>query len=346
MEQIPRPSQHLSKYKQLYPGAWEMFDAFRSNRGKRLPDWPPWCYCPLAASYSIVSNHLGINHLNGIALANPDRLSDIGIIGALGAWRVTKGIYRFDATILEAISKTTIKGELPTDVLKQLPEWCVYIETPGAKAYNINVYGFYGHLEWDAANQREELRLLLDMETGLMPVPLYLGSTIQAAIDGFTKEARKQWILTFPNTPPPMEKLSIAEEVSPFVSLLLYLCSEKRDLCDHKGTVRQPQYPKPKKMKSGIKMIAADSHTIWDVGYRLGTVIRKAQANIDNNSKSDREPSSHASPIGHIRVAHWHSFWTGSRDSADRKLIIKWLPPIQVNLDDPNDLIPVVRPVK
>lgn len=45
----------------------------------------------------------------------------------------------------------------------------------------------------------------------------------------------------------------------------------------------------------------------------------------------------------HIRRAHWHSFWVGSGD--DKKINVKWLPPIAVNLDD--DALPaVVRKVE
>lgn len=45
----------------------------------------------------------------------------------------------------------------------------------------------------------------------------------------------------------------------------------------------------------------------------------------------------------HIRRAHWHSYWVGSVD--DKKINVKWLPPIAVNLDD--DALPaVVRKVE
>ncbi|EMO24671.1 hypothetical protein LEP1GSC170_1243 [Leptospira interrogans serovar Bataviae str. HAI135] len=33
----------------------------------------------------------------------------------------------------------------------------------------------------------------------------------------------------------------------------------------------------------------------------------------------------------HIRRAHWHHFWAGSNE--ERKLILRWLPPIPVNFE-------------
>ena len=51
-------------------------------------------------------------------------------------------------------------------------------------------------------------------------------------------------------------------------------------------------------------------------------------------------------PRPHVRRAHWHGFWSGPRESDARKLSLKWLPPIQDNLDLGDDLPAVVRPVR
>jgi len=45
-----------------------------------------------------------------------------------------------------------------------------------------------------------------------------------------------------------------------------------------------------------------------------------------------------------VRRAHWHHYWIGTKEK--RELIPKWLPPILVNVDDPDDLIPAIRPVE
>jgi hypothetical protein len=42
----------------------------------------------------------------------------------------------------------------------------------------------------------------------------------------------------------------------------------------------------------------------------------------------------------HVRAAHWHHFWKGPRDGA-RELVLRWLPPILVKMDEAPDLATV-----
>ena len=85
----PRPKKHLTTVSRLYPQAWRLAEKTRSDRGKsRVPDWPSWCFLPMAGWYSIVS-----------ACAQKDKLPlelvwDVSRLAALGAWRITQGIYR------------------------------------------------------------------------------------------------------------------------------------------------------------------------------------------------------------------------------------------------------------
>ena len=85
-------------------------------------------------------------------------------LGALAAWRPTQGIYRFDSSLYNAVIDTPLTGDLPCEILHRMPEWCVYVETPGLRWLGAGLYGFFAHMEWDAGTGREELRLLLDSE--------------------------------------------------------------------------------------------------------------------------------------------------------------------------------------
>ena len=116
-----RPGNILHSFSRLYPDAWKQVDEFRASR-RELGDWPDWCFLPLAGIYAIVSK--------GKTLQSPNQAHYIGILRALAAWRVSQGIYRFDPTTYDALWKTTVTGDIPTDVLFHLPEWCVYIPTP------------------------------------------------------------------------------------------------------------------------------------------------------------------------------------------------------------------------
>jgi hypothetical protein len=78
-----------------------------------------------------------------------ETLGDVGAVGALAAWRVTKGIYRFDPDVYQEIIDTPVTGDIPHEILFELPEWCVYIETPGMMAeQEQKVVGFFAHLEY------------------------------------------------------------------------------------------------------------------------------------------------------------------------------------------------------
>ena len=65
---------------------------------------------------------------------------------------------------------------------------------------------------------------------------------------------------------------------------------------------------------------------------------------------SERDPAqgsgTHARPRPHIRRAHWHSFWAGKWDEPEARVVmLKWLPPIPVNVQSVEDLTTTVRTV-
>ncbi len=327
---------HLIAAGQIYPGCWKQLDGFRQARGKDLPYWPDWCYLPLAASYAVVSADAGTERIS------PLRSGDVGRIGALAAWRPTQGIYRFDETLYQALIDTPISGDLPVDVLMHLPEWCVYIETPGLTIDDDTLDGFFAHLEWDANTQRQELRLLLDITKPdgylLLPVPIHLTGTLREGIEAASIEAQRQaWRLKRPDIGDILKEIP-ALPFEPLVSLLLYLCVEEVDF----GGEGRPEHPQPKRTKKGWRLFPAKSVRQWDVGVRLGTALRRATSAAET---ADSEGSRHR-PRPHVRKAHWHSFWTGPKDDTDqRKIRVKWLPPIPVNLDDIGELPSTVRKV-
>lgn len=114
------------------------------------------------------------------------------------------------------------------------------------------------------------------------------------------------------------------------VALTLYVCSDEPDMAD----IEPPQeLVRTKTLPPGLPSVKT-------LGIRIGSALR-----------SHRQASSSTSGDGitrggmpHVRKAHWHRFWTGPRNG-DRKLIIKWLPPIPVNIDK-GEIITTIRPVK
>lgn len=337
-----RPRDHLAAAGKLYPLAWRQVDEFRAARGKSLPAWPDWCFLPLAASYAIVSADAKVDRLT------PVLATDVSRLGALAAWRVTQGIYRYDPTLYAALIDTPLAGDIPCDVLYLLPEWCVYIETPGREyADGDTLHGFFAHLEWDANTQRHELRLLLDSERALTPVPIHLGAwTLEDAVTRAVTEGQRQAVIAGASRDAaiiannPWSATLLADFLAPLMSLLLYVCTENAELGD--GS-RRPENPRPKRTKAGWRMFPADKPTTWDVSVRLGAALRRAYHAAENEQQEIDADTGRTRPRAHIRRAHWHTFLAGEGRSERR---LKWLPPIPVNVDDVGDLPATVRPVR
>jgi len=337
-----RPREHLVVAGKLYPGAWKAADEFRADRGNGLPDWPAdWCYLPLAAAYAIVSG-------GGDRRVGLDQAGDVGRLGALMAWRVTQGIYRFSTPLYERVIETPIAGDIPHEILYRLPEWCVYVETPGMQWKDTPLHGVFAHLEFDINHRRPELRLLLDSEAALDPIPLHLGPwSLEESLRRMTDAANVQGLGSGHAFIGGSDVVRAARPVlEPILSLLLYLCAENAEIGEGGA---MPTKPLPKRTKSGPRLFPPDRPTTWDVGVRLGAALRKAY-----HASETRGEGTQASPLPHVRRAHWHGFRSGAmkRDdgtpipAGERKFTLKWLPPIPVNLEDVSDLPATVRPVK
>jgi hypothetical protein len=254
------------------------------------------------------------------------------LVNTLAAWRLTQGIYRFDATLFEALCATPVTGALPTDLLARLPEWTVYIETPGFMWEGRALNGVFAQVG-EIFDGSEGLALVLYYGTGNMALFVLrldhssLETAISTAIDSDGgKEAGRA--------------AEIRSVLPRLVSLLLYLCSEAPDLGDGAGL---PERPQPRRTHRGWRMMPARRPVRWEIGTRLGASLRAAWQSTNNPGGNDATCGSHASPRAHIRRAHWHTILSGPRQSPVRSL--RWLPPIPVNVTGPDDLVRTIRPV-
>lgn len=346
----------LQKISKQYPAAWKHAEYFRSIRDE-LGGWDDWCYLPLGGWYSIVANSTG----EVAQIQSVEKLADISKLAALGAWRMTQGIYRFDPEIYHALINTSTSNKLPSDLLFRLPEWCVYIETPGIMWSDAELRGAWAHLEHDANNKRKELRLLSDSELGNLPMVLHLGE--HSLYDALTqsiatsnqnlRDAQSYGVATSKigsvNFSEQQIKKLVDETINPIISLLLYLCTESPDITN-KGQPGAPSNPKPKKVKKGWRTFATNQATTWDVGVRVGAAIKQAATMSDH---SDGETTGRT-VRPHIRRAHWHTYFTGKRKREDgsdipasqRRRELKWIPPLPIAVTSLDELPAVIRTVK
>ena len=313
-----RPLKHLQAFGKLYSDAWRQVDEFRQDRGTDLPNWPDWCFLPMAAFYAIVSRRVNVMRLS------LDTIGDVARLSALGTWRVTQGIYRFDPDLAKALIASPLVGAIPVEMLMKLPEWCLYIETPDYHFNGKPLYGFFVHLEFDTNNSGTELRFLMDGDTGLTPYVLHVGKwTITEAMDRSTREASKQAdsaAIDFNYEASRDVTESVAMEIRPLISLLMYLCSEDPE---YKGGAKTNGRPAPIKTKKGWRLFPPDKPKTVIVGATIGTALRAAEANSGGVSGTSKRP--------HIRGGHWHGYWKGKR--GEQTLSYRWLPPMAINIE-------------
>ena len=100
-----KPRLLLRELSRRCPNVWDYIKKFRSGKEKAHFDWPDWCYMPIAAGHAISS---GIS-LSKEALFDP--LLNPASITALATWRVSQGIYRFDADLFNALIHQPFVGK-------------------------------------------------------------------------------------------------------------------------------------------------------------------------------------------------------------------------------------------
>lgn len=268
---------------------------------------------PLAGWYAVVSADLKMERLP------PKYICDVSRLAALGAWRITQGIYSFHPETLDQLGKTSVSGDLPSDVFYRLPEWCLYIDVPGYLWGGLPIHGFFVHLEHDANDGRTELRFLMDTErVGLAPFMLHLGNwSLKESID-------KAAAIDSENSHNPQLQAAFSSiesisAIEPFLMQVLYLCSKEPE---YRGTAK-PSKPHPKRTKKGWRLFPADKPRFWSIGFEIGELI--AQSKREHGIDKSR-------PKPHIRRAHWHGYWLGPR-SEEQRFEFRWLPPIPVNVE-------------
>lgn len=271
------------------------------------------------------------------------------LLGALISWRPTKGIYRFDETLYEALIDTDLDGDVPSEILKRLPGWAVYIETPESENMPLPIQGFWAYLSrlgkqddlvmvgvWRESQEAADAEI--DTRRSVMAYELPLGN--HPISDLLELYHRKKAADRDEEYTPRSEGHAAIEDhqVSAMLSLVLYLCSEKPDIDNYKP-------PAPQYMRLGSKKRLLQSKVVreWDVGIRLGAALKKA-----TDQHEDGSIPSATGEVGsvrpHVRRPHWHAFWVGKRGM--QNITLRWLPPIPVNVNNVDKLPAVVRAVQ
>ena len=318
-----------------FPEVWPIFEQVRLQRGKAHPDWPDFCFVPPSYFKQALRRDLPHKYLSD---------DNINALSGFATWRMTQGIYRFHPDLYTALVRTPVTGALPVEVFYQLPQWCVYIETPGliheGSAFS-GVYAYLYYAEHGVSDTVLDLMFVYVDYIRTIAISLVPGISIEELFYHMAKELQpRSGQMMHSLGRDGMNTIQIAaymgnleqhltEEISPILSLLLYLCSSQAQFRDARGSGRQPQNPTATRIKRGMRWFAPSGPTVWETGFPLGTALAQAREKIANEEPGDIH---RASPAPHIRRAHWHAYWIGPlSDPVKRKLDVRWLSPIAVN---------------
>ena len=339
-----RAQERVTAWQRAQPWRAEYWRTVDQVRAAHAHEWPRHTFLPLSAAGQIVATAWRRHGRQ----PTPDAIaSEACAFAAFAAWRVTQGIFRYDPTLATALVDTPLTGELPVSALTHLPHWCVYVETPGRTMPLVSggtsvLHGCYAWINWVAAEDRRELMLGLDSERPYPHLPVSvvpLIGTLEQSIRAVEAEWQDNHEAGLVTHAPGGRFAEGARRLSPLIALLLYLCADDAEIGD--GTT-WPQQPQPTKTKHGWRLFPAAAPTMWDVGVRIGAAIRRTH----EREASERDAAGQRSrPRPHIRRAHWATYWTGPR-SGEQTAVLRWLPPIPVNVDDVETLPATVHQVQ
>lgn len=345
------------------------YGAFLARKGQDLEEkWPGSVYFP--SSFMAAMLDEGLRRLVRETAESDDgdvdteqfaeamgRVEQLAFsMTALAGWRLGQGVYRFDPDLLMELGNSEISGEMPAEVLRRLPEWCVYIDQVVGigHAKGPRLEGFFAFHDLCALPENpiqdgmvETLVFLPRMsgedESGKRAgawgapflVPLISGRSFAECVTAGRGDFRgiedERLAAQFSELHTQVAKLMTV--------MVLYLCSDEPDI---QGVGLRPSRTIPS-MKAADRLLRQDGVRCWDVGLRVGSALRKARADFEAGSSSDSDGVG-AKMRPHMRRAHFHGYWYGQR-KGERRYKYKWLAPMLINVDEGASVIPTVHQV-
>jgi hypothetical protein len=324
MNEDIRPVSALRKIAEQYPDLGKRLNRYMAEKGNKFPDLHGGVFlsgdgwAEIAKTYGVVGDTY-------------ERYTEIERLSTVGTWRFAQGIYRFDDEIYRALVETELPNTVPLDVFLRLPEWCIYIETPGMTAGGEITHGVYAFLDYEhnyGENSAHVLKLTFDRAPSFSycDIPLTGGASISGIFENFWNKHAPDYFKQDVFLKQAFTDATI-KAVKPILSMLLYICSDEPEIDNAREFGLYPSKTYPKNVKGGFKLFAPERVRIWDVGKQTGQLLTKAKASNRRLSNAEHRKS----PEPHLRRAHWHGYRTGK----GRKTFgFKWLPPIAVNVRD------------
>ncbi|WP_454785058.1 hypothetical protein [Legionella sp. WA2024007413] len=237
-----KPQDHLAMLSHQFPNAWNLINKYRTiNYFKE--EWPAWCFLPLNAWKGIVAQEYNTSTLN------LEQTREAMNLAAIGTWRYTQGIYRFDSKLYKILAQMNVSTKADKTKFYQLPEWSIYIETPELNWNNNPLLGFWFHLQWDKEKDYDELCFLLNSDKFV---------SISLPLNKWTTNEILQ--SSYPNL---YINNNNANTLRIMSSLVYYICTSPSPISDKFG--KKPTLPSSKMYKNEFRLFPPGNANIWNV---------------------------------------------------------------------------------
>lgn len=307
------PLEILKKTSSENSGIWDdIEEAWKINRDSRYSFWPQWCYVPVSLCMDLVGRNDISVYQNAESMIYARKAQ---IISVLAPWRESKEIFVLDPDVEKILSEQN-DAKIDSEILLKLPYDSFYIKTNFLDAEE-GVDGFFVSLDYDKKGNEIRFTYVCD-DLSYFEIPLILEyETIQQALDALYKDLdNDEWVDDEWNQ-------KLCDLLNCSLQFVLYILSVNAEI--EENEVQKKVY----KPSNGSAKVVKDKYSEirkWDVGYRIGAIIRDNKARIEQEREYKTHPGSHASKRPHMRRGHWHSFWTGPK-KGNRKLVLHWIPP-------------------
>ena len=329
------PDRWIRELNRRYPSLWadlrkgydDPIRILRPGSGgiELMNSVPDWCIMPTLFPFLLLTAKYG----EPFYLTHMDELMTMA---STYIWRCSKGVYRFAPEIYEALVRQSLTGNLPQECLYRMPEWAVYIETPGLSYERVPMEGFIAHLDYNLFSRGVDLQFAIFRKGILNPKMIALPLGEGTLLDAMDRVDRVDEMFAghMSNIRYVGSRDEYRQTFSSMLQLLLYICSDEPDMPE----IEHPQ--RRRRLSGGVR--APEAPRVWDVGVRISAAIRRFSGHLKADPASienDVTAGSHASPRPHVRSAHWHTYWTGPRDAVFplRKPVMRWIPPLPIGMD-------------
>jgi hypothetical protein len=322
-----RPFRMLNKLEKKLKDIWPIVDGAVLSRLKQKNtkvQWPSWCFLPFPHWEGILKYAESKRMIPGLSF------KELLYYSSVGTWRYFQGYYDFDEELYNELISEPLDENIPSTILMNLPEICIYINTPwGIQFLTEPIYGFWVYVHYSCGINsafETELYLIVDDQRNTYAMALFpIGNWSLKEGRNICTSLNTQFINKSVNDARldcsgDMLKVAFESSMSFIISalpLILYLCSDNRELFNDKYNLRCPLAPDHLKPTSRKFRISPPTPKIWNIGRNVGKIIRDTQ-----NSLKNADPSTE----GNMSRAQWKYSSRGTPET-DQEYRLEWFPP-------------------